>query len=620
MGSKANVTTRTGAGQTPRQQFVRFLRYARPCRGRIVVAIASLFLIALLNAISIGALQPVFDGLFIPEGGSVGISLPRPVQAMLGHRLVLLQQLFRGDRVNLLSFIGAVLFAVILAKGALTYLQQIQMRYVSEAIQRDIRNELYARVQTFPLRFFTQRQTGEIMSRFSADIETLGDASTELFRNALKEPLNILGFVVLLLMIKWQLAVLCLIILPVAMLPIVKFGAKIRRRGTRVQEWRAEVSTILQETISGIRIVKAFGMEEYEKGRYREASDQVFRSFMRIWRVDALTSPVLEVLGGIGIIMAFGVGGYLVITKSLTPGAFMAFLGALGSLYPPVRRIGQINNVVQRGMAGLARVFELMDTQSEFLDRADAVTLGRMQEEIQFQNVSFGYESDQLVLQGISFTAKLGEIVAIVGSSGVGKTTLVNLIPRFYDPTSGFITIDGMDVRRVTIRSLRDQMGIVTQDTILFDDTVFNNIAYGRREVSAEKVVAAARVANAEEFIQALSAGYQTRIGERGVRLSGGQKQRLAIARAILKNPPILILDEATSALDVESERLVQEALDRLMENRTTFVIAHRLSTIIKADAILVLDEGRLIEQGTHAELLAAGGVYCRLYQSQIVN
>jgi subfamily B ATP-binding cassette protein MsbA len=243
-----------------------------------------------------------------------------------------------------------------------------------------------------------------------------------------------------------------------------------------------------------------------------------------------------------------------------------------------------------------------------------------MQEEIQFQNVSFGYDPDRPVLQGISFTAKLGEIVAIVGSSGVGKTTLVNLIPRFYDPTSGLITIDGTDIRRVTIRSLREQMGIVTQDTILFDDTVFNNIAYGRRGVSMEKVVEAARVANAEEFVEALPEGYQTRIGERGVRLSGGQKQRLAIARAILKNPPILILDEATSALDVESERLVQEALDRLMENRTTFVIAHRLSTIIKADTILVLDEGRLIEQGTHSQLMAAGGVYCRLYQSQVLS
>jgi len=505
------------------------------------------------------------------------------------------------------------------AKGALTYFQQVQMRYVSEGIQRDIRDELYERVQTLPLSFFTRRATGEIMSRFSSDVETLGDASTELFRNALKEPLNIIGLIAVLLMIKWQLALLSLVVLPVAILPIVKFGKKIRRRGTRVQEWRAEANTILQETISGVRIVKAFGMEEYERGRYREASAQVFRAFMRIWRVDALTSPVLEVLGGIGIIIAFGVGGYLVITKGLTPGAFMAFLGALGSLYQPVRRIGQVNNIVQRGIAGLTRVFELMDSPPEILEQGDAVTLGHMQEGIQFHNVSFGYEAERIVLQGICFTAKLGEIVAIVGSSGAGKTTLVNLIPRFYDPASGVITIDRIDVRRVTIRSLRDQMGIVTQDTILFDDTVFNNIAYGRREMSSERVGEAARIANAEEFIAALPMGYQTRIGERGVRLSGGQKQRIAIARAILKNPPILILDEATSALDTESERLVQEALDRLMENRTTFVIAHRLSTIIKADTILVLDEGRLIEQGTHAQLMALGGVYCRLYQSQLL-
>jgi len=606
--------------QTPLQQFARFLRYAIPYRGRIILSIACLFLISLLNAISIGALQPVFDGLFIPDGGTAGISLPAPIKAALGSHLARLHRLLPADRTNLLLLLGAVLFAVFLAKAALTYLQQIKMRYVSEGIQRDIRNDLYERVQTLPLSFFTRRATGEIMSRFSSDIETVGDASTELFRNALKEPINIVGLIAVLLMIKWQLALISLIVLPVATFPIVKFGAKIRRRGTRVQEWRAEVNTILQETISGVRIVKAFGMEEYEKKRYREASQQVFRSFMRIWRVDALTSPVLEVLGGIGIIMAFGVGGYLVISKSLTPGAFMAFLGALGSLYPPVRRIGQINNNVQRGLAGLTRVFELLDSQPEDLERADAVVLGRMQEGIRFQNVFFGYEHDRIVLQGVSFTVKLGEIVAIVGSSGAGKTTLVNLIPRFYDPTSGVITVDEMDVRHVTIRSLRDQMGIVTQDTILFDDTVFNNIAYGRREVAAEKIVEAARIANAEEFIQALPAGFQTRIGERGVRLSGGEKQRIALARAVLRDPPILILDEATSALDAESERLVQEALDRLMKGRTTFIIAHRLSTIIKADTILVLDEGRLIEQGTHAELMATGGVYCRLYQSQILT
>jgi subfamily B ATP-binding cassette protein MsbA len=295
----------------------------------------------------------------------------------------------------------------------------------------------------------------------------------------------------------------------------------------------------------------------------------------------------------------------------------MAFLGALASLYQPVKRIGQINNVVQRGLAGMARVFELLDTRSEGSAHADTITLGRMQQGVTFHRVSFGYEPERLVLRDVTFTAKMGEIVAIVGTSGAGKTTLVNLIPRFYDPTSGAITIDGVDIARTTLPSLRQQMGIVTQETILFDDTILNNIAYGQSSVPPEKVMEAARIANATEFIEALPDGYRTRIGERGVRLSGGQRQRIAIARAIQKDPPILILDEATSALDAESERLVQEALDRLMENRTTFVIAHRLSTIIRADKILVLDEGGLVEQGTHAELMAAAGVYHRLYQSQ---
>jgi len=603
--------------QTPLQQFLRLLGYAAPYRARIILAISCLFLIAILNAVSIGSLQPIFDGVFATEGNGSGISLPGPVKAVLGNRLVRLQEFLQAHRISVLTFVGAALFLVFLAKGALGYLQQLQMRYVSERVQRDIRNDLYSHLQTLSLGFFTRRSTGEIMSRLGTDVESLGDASTELFRNALREPLNIIGLIALLFLIKWQLALLSLLVLPVTILPIVKFGAKIRRRGTRVQERRAELNTILQETISGVRVVKAFGMEEYEKRRYSEASDQVFRAIMRIVRVDALTSPVLEVLGSVGIVVAIWVGGYLVFNKGLTPGAFMAFLGALASLYQPVKRVSQTNNNIQRGMAGVKRVFELMDTQPEVAERRDAVTLGQMQEAVGFHSVSFAYEPDRPVLQGVSFTAKLSEIVAIVGSSGAGKTTLVNLIPRFYDPTSGFITIDGLDISRVTIRSLREQMGIVTQDTILFDDTVFNNIAYGRREVSPDKVVNAARIANAEEFIHALQEGYATRIGERGVRLSGGQKQRIAIARAILKNPPILILDEATSALDAESERLVQEALDRLMQNRTTFVIAHRLSTIIRADKILVLEGGCLVEQGTHAELLAQGGVYCRLYDTQ---
>jgi subfamily B ATP-binding cassette protein MsbA len=606
--------------QTPFQQFVRLLRYAAPYRTRIIIAIACLFLIAFLNAVSIGSLQPIFDGLFAPEGGGSGISLPAPVKAVLGQRLVRVQDFLQANRISVLTFIGAALFLVFLAKGVLTYLQQLHMRYVAEGVQRDLRNDLYAHLQTQSLGFFAHRSTGEIMSRLTSDVESLGDASTEVFRNALREPLNIIALIALLFLIKWQLALLSLLVLPVAILPIVKFGAKIRRRGARVQEWRARLNTILQETVSGVRIVKAFGMEEYEKRRYWDASDQVFTSIMRIWRVDALTSPVLEVLGSVGIVVAVWVGGYLVFTRSLTPGAFMAFLGAMVSLYQPVKRISQINNIIQKGMAGAARVFELLDLRAEVTERPDAEVLGRMQEGVQFHNVSFAYGSDRVVLQGVSFSAKLGEIVAIVGSSGAGKTTLVNLIPRFYDPILGMITIDGREISRVTVRSLREQMGIVTQDTILFDDTVLNNIAYGQRDVPWNKVVEAARIANAEQFIEALPEGYETRIGERGVRLSGGQKQRIAIARAILKNPPLLILDEATSALDAESEWLVQEALDRLMENRTTFVIAHRLSTIIRADRILVLDSGRLVEQGTHAELMARGGVYSRLYQSQLTG
>jgi subfamily B ATP-binding cassette protein MsbA len=414
----------------------------------------------------------------------------------------------------------------------------------------------------------------------------------------------------------WKLACIASIVLPLAAIPIVKFGQKLRKFSIKGQIQMGFITSLLHETISGNRIVKAFTMEDYEYRRFSDENDRFFKVLMKRQKIRALSSPVVEALGGVGIAGIVLIGGYAVIRGDSTPGTFGSFLAALLLLYKPFKSLSMVNDLIQGGLAGGSRVFELMDTIPEIRDADGAVPLNGISDSIKFEHASFKYE-DEMVLRDINLEVKVGEVLALVGMSGAGKTTLVNLIPRFYDINEGRIAIDGKDIRTLTIKSLREHIGIVTQQTILFNDTVRNNIAYGDITRSEEEIVEAAKAANAHGFIEKLPSAYDTIIGEMGVKLSGGERQRISIARALLKNAPILILDEATSSLDSESEYQVQVALERLMANRTVFLIAHRLSTIRNAHRILVIDDGRIVEEGTHGELLAMNRTYKRLYQMQ---
>ena len=525
---------------------------------------------------------------------------------------VLIKQDFQ--QLNLVALLTIVIFFV---RSVAIYGQNYLTSYVGQRVIANLRDIMFRHMQKFSLAYYERRRTGAMMSRMINDVGVLQSAITAGVIDVVTESLNLIGAIGIMVYMDWKLSLLTLLTMPPAAYTIQIFGKKIRRASRHVQEKASDISSVLQETISAVRVVKSFVREAYEIKRFSAENQRNFRAIMKGVQLNSFVTPIVEFLGAVGVTIILWYGGKEVVDGVLTSGALITFLLAAAKLSDPIKRLSRVVNTIQQALAAADRIFEVIDTKPEVTDLPGAVELPQVQGYVQFHEVTFGYEPQTPVVHALNFTALPGEVIALVGPSGAGKTTVINLIPRFYDPSAGYISIDGHDIKNVTLTSLREQIGIVPQETVLFSGTIYDNIRYGKLEATNEEIIAAAQAANAHNFIMAMPAGYDTQIGERGVKISGGQKQRVAIARAILKNPKILLLDEATSALDTESEKLVQEALERLMINRTTFVVAHRLSTIKNANRIIVMDKGRIIETGTHDELLQQDGLYSKLYRVQ---
>ncbi len=530
-----------------------------------------------------------------------------------------LDDIFLNKDTMMLKIIPLAVILIYLLRGLATYGQDYLMNYVGESIIRRLRDDLYSHIQDLPIAFFHKEKTGVLMSRVTGDVGIVKTMVSTAVTSSLKDCFTIVGLTSVIFYRDWKMALFAFVILPLAFYPIVEFGRRVRRISTGWQEAVGDLNSFLHETFAGNKIVKAFGMEQYEKERFYERTLGLFKLEMKAVIARSLSSPIMEFLGGLGIAFIIWYGGSKVLAGTSTAGTFFSFMAAVLMLYDPIKKLSGLNNAVQQGLAAVDRIFDVMETKSEIKEPKNPVVLKRGPHRVAFENVFFKYEED-IILKDINLDVQAGEILALVGMSGGGKTSLVNLLPRFYDVTEGAILIDGDDIRKASISSLRDQMAIVTQEPILFNDSVRNNIAYGNYRASDEEIQRAAKAAYAYDFIQSFPGKFDTNIGELGARLSGGEKQRICIARALLKDAPILILDEATSSLDAESEMLVQKALENLMKGRTTFVIAHRLSTIDYADRIIVVVNGQVVEEGTQAELIARQGEFFKLYQMQNVN
>jgi subfamily B ATP-binding cassette protein MsbA len=570
------------------KDFIRLLDFFKPYKVRLVAAFIFSGLVAALTGAYAWLVRPVLDGIFINKD------------------------------TFLLNVLPLAILAVAVMKAAFSYGQNYLMNYVGNQVITDIRERLFIQLMRLPVRFHDSNTSGRLVSRVINDVNMMANAVVGVLKDLFQQGLTFLAMFGVILYQNWKLAAVSLFVIPISSITMVRMGQRLRKLATHGQERMGDMASTLQETLAGIRIVKAFGREEAEGKRFRYSNEAFLRMTMKAIQVSSLGNSHMEVIGVVGVAAIIWYGGYLVIQGAMTPGAFFSFLTAMFMAYTPIRRLSGANNVVQQALSAAERVFTVLDMENERSRDHGLKQLAPIARSLEFRGVTFQYESsDAPAVTGVDLAVAAGEIVALVGSSGSGKTTLVSLVPRFYEPSEGGLYIDGHDIREYTLQSLRAQIGMVSQNTVLFDETIQYNIAYGRPDASQADIIEAAKAAYAHDFIQRLPNGYETFIGENGVKLSGGERQRLAIARAILRDSPLLILDEATSALDSESERIVQLALTNLMKNRTTLVIAHRLSTIQNADRIVVLNRGRIVEVGSHQDLLRRDGFYKRLHGMQ---
>jgi subfamily B ATP-binding cassette protein MsbA len=600
------------------KELLQLLSFARPYLSRLIFSVVLMAVVGACYGLVAILAEPVFDRILDPTSDPGPIPL---YEIPFTDYKLFLNDLLPPSVTDIWLIVAFGIIGVFLIKGACNFLGTYLVNYVGLAAVRDLRNDVYGVVLNQSPAFFQKTHTGRLISSLINDIEKIQVALSHILADLLRQGFAVIFLLWVLIQTDWRLAAVSLTVLPFVAVPTMRIGRRIRRTTRSAQDHLARLTQILQETISGNRIVKAFGMERFEMDRFHEVAESVFRDSLRYVRQQGIATPLIELFGAVTIVLLLTYARGQIRAEGMTAGRFTTFIIALLMLYQPVKRLAGIYNIFQQAIGSAQRILEYRDHPHDVPEAPDAVALAPFCDQVEFRDISFRYpETSDLALSGITYTVRCGEVLALVGPSGAGKSTLMNLLPRFFDPSSGEIRIDGHGIRSLQLRSLRDQIAIVTQETFLFDDTVVRNIAYGRPDVSIETVREAARAALADEFIEALPEGYDTHLGERGHRLSGGQRQRIAIARALLKNAPILILDEATSHLDSEAEMLVQRALANLMQDRTVIVSAHRLSTIRSASRILVLDEGAIVDQGTHAELMDRCPLYGRLSKLQSVE